>query len=314
MKSKIAIITFFLFVYCVFSQENLSEIEISKISENSETAESIEFEIQDSETSDTTALIDVILADTIDESLQKRVYTYITLSPRIGSDKIQKDYASFLNRRADTLLHLVRREAGSTYYNSIWYQPAVATGVSFNLETGIVIKVAEKTTVNIGAGFSFDRMRAVCSIENTQDSLQILRATSLLVNNIMSFSLGGSRSFDTTYFRIDGVEEAGIYGGAMFLFSRYFERDTINTTQQFEEFAEERRKNYNGVGAAGRIGLFARQKVGERSFFEYSIGYLIRITSGFNEFWDNREFENRQTTQRILSISNGLELSFSLIF
>jgi len=314
MKSKIVIITFCLLVCCAFSQESLSEIKLGEIAEISETAEVVELEIQDDEASDTTALIDIILADTSAEALSRRVFAYITLSPRIGNDRLQKDYAAFLNGRADTLLHLVKREAGSTYYNLDWYQPAVATGVSFNLETGIMLKVDEKTTVNIGAGFSFDRMRAVCSIEHSRDSSQVLRATSLLVNNTVAFSLGGSRSFDTTYFRINGVEEAGIYGGAMLLFSRYFERDTINTIFEFEKFAEKRRKNYSGVGAAGRIGLFARQEVGERSFFEYSVGYLIRITSGFNEFWENREWQNRQTAQKISSISNGLELSFTLIF
>jgi len=296
MRQKLVIITFFLLAFCAFSEENL---------------EIAEFEISD-ELLDTIS-IDLVLEETV-EAPQRKTFAYITLSPRIGNDKMQKDYAAFLSRRANTLLRLVQQEASSTYYDSNWYQPAVASGVSFNLETGINHKIDERTTVNIGVGFSFDRMRAILGIENRQDSVEVLRATSLLVNNTASFSIGGSRSFDTSYFRIEGIEEAGVYYGAMFLFSRYFERDTIIAHSQFDDLEHSRRKNYNGVGAAGRIGLFARQRMGERSFFEYSIGYLIRVTSAFNELWEDRGSENTPVPQKISAISNGLELSFTLIF
>ncbi|MCL2845628.1 MAG: hypothetical protein FWE23_09320 [Chitinivibrionia bacterium] len=306
MNLKLAIFILLLLVFCAFSQE-IAEIEAEETGEISETAE-VELD---------TTEIDISFEDIIEEISSKRVFAYITITPRIGNDEIQNNYADFLRQRADLLLPAIRRQAEDAHFRPIWYQPSVATGVSFNLETGIMLKIDERTNVNFGVGYSFDRMRAVYAIESSRDSVQVLRATSSLINNIASITLGGSRTFDTEYFSIEGVDAAGIYGGAMFLISRYFERDTIITTEQFEEnFVSARRKNTDGIGAAGRVGLFARQRIGERSFFEYSIGYIIRVTSGFDEFWDRgwNEWETPRIAQRILSISNGLELSFSLIF
>jgi len=268
---------------------------------------------------DTSEILDVNLENfenfEIIEDENKKLSWYFSLSPRVGVDNVKKQYADFLKRRADSLRVLVRRESdgGSRFYRDTWYQPASASGVSFCFETGISTKINAKSAVTVGVGYSFSHMRSVFGIEDWRDSLQVLKISSLLVNNSVWFSTNFKTGFDSSYFNVKGIDVAGFYAGGAFVLSRYFERDTINS--QVEKFNESRRKNYDGLGASGRVGLFAQKKIGRSSLFEYSIGYLFLVTSGYEDFWNrNYYWENAKKSGEFLTISNALELSFSLIF
>ena len=316
MKMNFAFILLFSLVLNVFSQEQRVQLQ-SDETEAREEISQVGEEEENPEISPEKNGIVADLTDTMQEAVSRRVSLYLSVSPRIGSERMQDELAVFLIRRADSLSFVLRRQATETEsFRVVAYQRAVAPGAAFNFEAGAVLNISEKSTLNFGGGFSFDRMRANYGLVNRVDSARVLRSTSSLTNNSFSFTLGVTRSFDTAYFSIDGVETVGVYSSAAFLFSRYFERDEIIIEDsRFSDFAMSRRKKHSGAGTAGRIGLFAEQKAGERSLFRYSIGYIIRVASGFEDFWD-RDFlwEDHRSVQRILSISNGFELSFMLIF
>ena len=308
MRRRILVILLFAVfaVFAVFAQDEIAEI--------ADTAEILDINLDLSDVSDMSEVSEIAEIFEDEGEKSKNASWYLSFTPRVGVDNIKKEYGGFLIRRSDTLLSLVRKDAGAgSFFRHVWFQPATATGVSFCLETGVFTKLNEKSSVGVGVGYAFSQMRAVYAIENTRDSMQVLRMRSLLVNNTLSLSTNYKVAFDTSYFSIKGIDYAGFYAGGAFLLSRYFERDTISS--QIEELAENRRKNYDGFGGSGRVGLFAQQKIGRNSLFEYSIGYLFSITTGYEGFWD-REFywENDKNSGKITSVSNALELSFSLIF
>jgi len=296
---KILIILFVVVLFCFAQEEIAAEID--------------SVETQRDVSVDTTEILDTIFENLeIPEEKSKKVSWYFSLSPRVGVDRIQKDYAKFLKERSDSIF---RNEFGSGFRQT-WFQPASASGISFYLGTGVSAKINANSSVDAGVGYSFNQSRAVYNVENSLDSTEILRMRALLVNNSLWLSTNYKVGFDSSYFHIKGIDIAGFYAGGAFVLSRYFERDTIKVHfEEYQELAENRRRNYDGFGGAGRAGLFAQQKIGRHSLFEYSIGYLFSATTGYEGFWDRKFYwESNKNKHKILSISNSFELSFSLIF
>ncbi|MDR0304341.1 MAG: hypothetical protein LBH98_06190, partial [Chitinispirillales bacterium] len=226
---------------------------------------------------------------------------------------IQKEYSDFLKKRADSLFSTVKKIGELKYIRQNWFQPATASGVSFYFETGVSLNLDSKSSLNIGAGYSFNRMKSIYKIENSFDSIQILKTVSRLSNNSFSLSADYKIGFDSSYFSIKGVDKAGFIGGAAFVLSRYSERDTIYS--EFVQFSNKRYEKYDGLGGSVKTGLFAQKNIGKSSIFEYSIGYMFIAVNGYDGFWQ-REFygNNSDNDGKILSISNLFILSFSLIF
>lgn len=303
MRNSFFIILFLIFAV-VFSQDEISD-----------TAEILDIIAEITDTADIFNILPEIMFDTIPEK-NKKTSWYILLSPRVGVDKIQKDYAAFLKERSDSLFAHIRREHGSRFRQN-WFQPATASGISFYLGTGVSTKINANSSVETGVGYSFNQLRSVYNVEHSLDSTQeVLRMRSLLVNNALWLSANYKAGFDSLFFNIKGIDAAGFYVGGAFVLSRYFERDTINTINtEYGKFNERRRENYDGFGGAGRIGIFAQQKIGRHSIFEYSIGYLFFATTGYENFWDRGiSWINTENKGKILAISNNFELSFTLIF
>ena len=293
MKKIFVIITILLFTFCAFSEEELV----------------IEEEILDtvSVNGDVDTEID---GDAIIPTEKKKISWYFSLSPRVGADKIQKDFSEFVKHRADSLFRFARKDG---YVRQIWYQPANPTGVSFYLETGISVNIDNRMSLEFGGGYAFNQMRSVYSIENSIDSTEVLKITSRLLSNAFSFSTNYKVCFDSTYFSINGIDNAGFFAGAAFILSRYSEHDTVNSLDL--QYSEKNYRKHDGFGGSGKIGLFAQKNIGKNSIFEYSIGYLFTATIGYDEFW-NRKFywENTKGSEKILSIANSFILSFTLIF
>jgi len=322
LKKKFLIIMFFV-ICATFAQEEIADT--SKILSVSET-DSLVFSEENPEIPDTKdsqeEKPEIPKDDEIAET-NKKISPYISFSPLIGVDNIQKEYAQFLKRRADTLYNQVRKKEQNSRFVSKWLQPAAASGVSFYFETGISLNIDEKYAATIATGYSFNRMKSVCLIDEyvqdssfvppRTDSLQALKSISTLANNTFLISANFKAVFDTSYFSIKGMDAAGFYGKGIFLYSLYLERDAISS--RFDEFAENRRESYSGFGGGASFGLFARKKLAKRSVFEYSIGYLFSMVVGYDDFWDRKFFwENPQKADEIRSISNSLILSLSLIF
>ena len=308
MIRKIIIFLFFITV-AVFAQGEIADTNYVEIADTVELAELVEI----ADSLEISEMNIEILAEEAEDN--KRVFWYISLTPRVGVDNIQREFTNFLSERSDTFFTRIRREAGreAYRYRQVWYQPASASGVSFALGTGIYAEINSKSALEIGAAYSFSQMRAVYGIENAVDSTEALRMRTLLVNNTIWLSANYKMRFDSSYFSIQGVDFAGFYAGGAFMLSRYFERDTVNS--EIEIFNEQRRKNYDGIGWSGRAGIFAQRKIGRNAFFEYSLGYLFSVKIGFDDFWD-REFywENNKKRDRNITISNALELSFTFFF
>lgn len=315
MKKKFLTIIFF--VFCAgFAQEEIADT--SETPQNSETDAFVSDTILESEEIPQEIPTDNELAEA-----NKRISWYISMSPLIGVDNVQKEYTQFLKRRADTLYNQARRKEGKSNFTPKWFQPAAASGVSFHLETGISLNVNENSAVAVGGGYSFNRMKSVYVIDEyifdssyvpaKADSSQALKAVSILANNTFSISTTFKTVFDTSYFSINGVDAAGFYGKGMFLYSLYSQRDTVSS--RFDEFADKRRESYAGFGGGASVGLFARKKLASRSVFEYSIGYLFSAVVGYDDFWDRKFlWENNKKIGEIRSVSNMLIMSLSLFF
>lgn len=308
MIKRILIILFVITVFSFAEESNIAEIDlVVAVTEQNDTLIDTTAELDTNEIIDS---IPEILDSTLLEK-SKKVSWYFSLSPRVGVDEIQKEYTKYLKERSDSIFAQIRRQDAG--FNQNWFQPASASGVSFAFETGISAKINDKSSIKAGVGYSFNQSRSVYNIENSRDSVEVLRMRSRLVNNSLWLSSDYKMTFDTSYFHIKGIDAAGFYAGGSFVLSRYFERDTIKTQQT--EFAEKRRKNYDGFGGAGRAGLFAQRKIGKHSIFEYSIGYLFSATKGYEDFWSRTFYwEEDKNKSKFLSISNNFELSFSLIF
>jgi hypothetical protein len=295
MIKRITITVILLFIGYVFSQDDISVSDTNFV------------EVQTPDTAAADTSVDTVLEK------PKKISWYFSVSPRVGADKIQKEYSDFLKGREDSLFSSVRKIEEFRFARQDFLQPAVASGVLFYIETGICANLNSKTSIEVGGGYSFNRMRYIYKIEHGEDSVQVLKAVSRLSKNEILFSANYKIGFDSSYFSIKGVDKAGFVGAAAFVLSRYSEYDTIYC-EKLPQFSQERRGKYDGFGGSVKAGLFAQKNIAKNSIFEYSIGYVFAATNGYNGFW-NRKFygNNSKNNGEILVISNLFILSFSLI-
>jgi len=233
---KITISVILLFIGCVLSQDEISVSDTNFV------------ELQTADTAVADTSVDTVLEK------PKKISWYFSVSPRVEADKIQKEYADFLKSREDSLLSSVKKIEEFRFARPNFLQSAVASGVSFYFETGICANFDSKTSMEVGGGYSFNRMRYIYKIENGEDSAQVLKALSRLSKSEISFSVGYKIGFDSSYFSIKGVDKAGFVGAAAFVLSRYSERDTIYC-EKILQFSQERREKYDGVGGSVKAGL-----------------------------------------------------------